>query len=106
MIKNLQQIVSVPLCRTLLAGLAGSLIPTFETITATPVDVYTAEDIAKSGRSTLSELARTLPASSGAGNFGQGEGNGGNGEGGISLRGINGGTLVLINGRRMAPSEL
>jgi iron complex outermembrane receptor protein len=84
----------------------GSLIPTFETIPPTPVDVYTAEDIARSGQTTFADLLRTIPSSSGAANFGAGEANGGDGTGGINLRGIFGGTLVLINGRRVAPNEL
>jgi iron complex outermembrane recepter protein len=84
----------------------GSLIPTFETITPTPVSVYNAEDIAKTGMATFSDLSRAFPFVSGTANFGSGEGNGGDGTGGINLRGIFGGTLVLIDGRRVAPNEL
>jgi iron complex outermembrane recepter protein len=49
----------------------------------------------------MEQLVRTLPAAVGAGNFGVSRGNGGDGSASIALRGIPGGTLVLLNGRRM-----
>src|ERR1051325_8542737 len=84
----------------------GSLIPTYETITPTPVDVYTAEQVAKAGVTTVSDLIRQFPSVSGSANFSSSDANGGDGTGGVNLRGILGGTLVLINGRRLAPNEL
>src|SRR5439155_15703040 len=41
----------------------GSLIPTFETITPTPVDVYSVEQIEKTGASTTREFLRQIPSS-------------------------------------------
>jgi len=78
----------------------GSLIPTFETITPQPVDVYTAEDIQKTG---VKQHSPTHPAASGdlgQRQLGDSRGNGGDGSAQIGLRNIPNGTLVLINGRR------
>lgn len=83
----------------------GSLIPTAETSPATPVDVIAIEEIQKTGVENLYQLVRTLPATYGPGNFGDSRGNGGNGTAGIGLRGLSKGTLVLINGRRVAPEN-
>ena len=83
----------------------GSLIPTAETALPTPVDIITAEQIEKVGAQNLYQLIRTLPSAIGAGNFGDSRGNGGNGSAGIGLRGLSRGTLVLINGRRVAPEQ-
>lgn len=77
-----------------------------------PLDVYTAEDIALSGATTLERFLEVLPQnvnnlSAGAVDLGPGEGRviGG---GGIDLRGLGvGATLVLLNGRRLtAPDGL
>lgn len=84
----------------------GSNIPTAETVTLAPVDVLTTETIAKTGAAEFETLAKKLPSTIGAGNFGMSRGNGGDGRTEIALRGIPGGTLVLINGRRTANQDL
>jgi outer membrane receptor protein involved in Fe transport len=84
----------------------GSLLPTFETITAAPVDVYTIEEIERTGVDSVPELIRRLPAISGNASFGDSRGNGGDGSAAVGLRNIPLGTLVLINGRRIAPNQL
>src|SRR5438093_7287108 len=83
----------------------GSLIPTAETAQPTPVDVISVEQVEKVGAQNLYQLVRTLPGSYGPGNFGDSRGNGGNGTAGIGIRGLTKGTLVLINGRRVAPEN-
>src|SRR5437773_2517079 len=83
----------------------GSLIPTAETSTATPVDIIPIEEIEKVGAQSVYQLVRTLPSAYGPGNFGDSRGNGGNGTAGIGLRGLARGTLVLVNGRRVAPEN-
>src|SRR5947208_9060205 len=55
----------------------GSLLPTFETITPAPVDVYTAAEIEKTGVNSLPQLVQRLPAISGNASFGDSRGNGG-----------------------------
>jgi iron complex outermembrane receptor protein len=84
----------------------GSLIPTFETITAAPVDVYTIEAIERTGVNTVPQLIQRLPAISGNASFGDSRGNGGDGSAAVGLRNIPLGTLVLIDGRRVAPNQL
>jgi iron complex outermembrane receptor protein len=84
----------------------GSLLPTFETITAAPVDVYTIEEIQRTGVDSVPQLIQRLPAISGNASFGDSRGNGGDGSAAVGLRNIPLGTLVLINGRRIAPNQL
>src|SRR5437899_1454665 len=84
----------------------GSLITTFEPIPAAPVDLYTIEDIRKTGVDTVPALIQRLPAISGNASFGDSRGNGGDGSAAVGLRNIPLGTLVLINGRRIAPNQL
>lgn len=85
----------------------GSNIPTAETVAIAPVDVLSAEAIERSGAGgNLEILAKKLPSTVGSGNFGMSRGNGGDGTVGISLRGVPGGTLLLINGRRTANQDL
>src|SRR5215470_19519654 len=79
----------------------GSLIPTFETITAAPVDVYTIEEIERTGVNSVPALIQRLPAISGNASFGDSRGNGGDGSAAVGLRNIPLGTLVLIDGRRV-----
>ena len=83
------------------AVVTGSYIPTSELVGPSPVEVYNADDLGKLGVTTVEQLVKTLPSAVGAGNFGVSRGNGGDGSASIALRGIPGGTLVLINGRRM-----
>jgi outer membrane receptor protein involved in Fe transport len=87
------------------AVVTGSYIPTSELVGPSPVEVYNADELDKLGVKTMEQLVKTLPSAVGAGNFGVSRGNGGDGSASIALRGIPGGTLVLINGRRMPPNS-
>jgi len=85
----------------------GSNIPRATTETASPVQVITRQEIDRTGKATIAEYLQTL-TSDGAGSipksFGTGFAGGGSG---ISLRGLGAAsTLVLLNGRRMAPYGL
>ena len=82
----------------------GSNIKRVETETASPIQIITREEVEKSGKSTVAEYLQSL-AVDGAGSlptsFGTGFAAGGSA---ISLRGLGAtSTLVLLNGRRMAP---
>jgi iron complex outermembrane receptor protein len=85
----------------------GSLISRTDTETPTPVQVLTAQDIQRSGKTSVAELLSDL-ASNGAGTLGTGfSGAFANGATGISLRGLTvGATLVLVDGHRLAPYPL
>jgi iron complex outermembrane recepter protein len=87
------------------AVVTGSYIPTSELVGPSPVEVYNADELDKLGVKTMEQLVKTLPSAVGAGNFGVSRGNGGDGSASIALRGIPGGTLVLLNGRRMPPNS-
>lgn len=82
----------------------GSLISRTDTETAAPVQVITAQEIQRSGKTSVAELLQDL-ASNGAGTLGTGfSGAFANGASGVSLRGLTvGSTLVLIDGHRMSP---
>jgi iron complex outermembrane receptor protein len=84
--------------------ITGSSIKRASAETASPVQVISREDLAKSGKGTVSEYLQTL-TSDGAGSLPTGFGNGfAAGSTAISLRGLGAtATLVLLNGRRMAP---
>lgn len=81
----------------------GSRLSRTDAETPAPVQVITREEIARSGAVTLTEVMQKLPAN----NFGTSNENDAartHGSGGVSLRGLGAGaTLVLINGRRVAP---
>jgi iron complex outermembrane receptor protein len=85
----------------------GSLISRANTETPTPVQVLSAADIQKSGKTSVAELLIDL-AANGAGTLGTGfSGAFANGASGISLRGLTvGATLVLVDGHRVAPYPL
>lgn len=83
--------------------ITGSLIPTTDIVGLAPVDVFSQVEIQKFGAANVTEVVRRMPAAVGAGNFNESRGNGGDGSARVALRGIPGGTLVLINGRRVAP---
>ncbi len=85
----------------------GSSIPRTDTETASPVQVITAAEIERSGKATVGEYLQTLTAN-GGGSIPKSFGNGfASGSSGISLRGMGAGsTLVLVNGRRLAPHGL
>jgi iron complex outermembrane receptor protein len=82
----------------------GSSIKRASSETASPIQVISREDLAKSGKGTVAEYLQTLTAD-GAGSLPTGFGNGfAAGSTAISLRGLGAtSTLVLLNGRRMAP---
>jgi iron complex outermembrane receptor protein len=84
--------------------ITGSSIKRATAETASPIQVISAQDLAKSGKSTVAEYLQTLTAD-GAGSLPTGFGNGfAAGSTAISLRGLGAtSTLVLLNGRRMAP---
>jgi iron complex outermembrane receptor protein len=91
----------VPVARV---EVTGSSIKRASAETASPVQVVTRDDLAKSGKGTVAEYLQTLTAD-GAGSLPTGFGNGfAAGSTAISLRGLGAtSTLVLLNGRRMAP---
>lgn len=86
----------------------GSLIGGTPTTAALPVDVIGAEELAKQNSPSVLELLKDLPVSSGVlGDTNQFDprAQGSEGSGSVNLRGLGAQrTLVLINGRRMAPN--
>src|SRR6266480_8110072 len=81
----------------------GSNIPTSEEVGPNPVDTYRWEDIAKLGVRSMTNFIQKLPAVSGA-SINENNTNGGDGRAEINLRGILAKeTLVLQDGRRLAP---
>ena len=82
----------------------GSSIKRASAETASPIQVISRDDLQKSGKSTVADYLQTLTAD-GAGSLPTGFGNGfAAGSTAISLRGLGAtSTLVLLNGRRMAP---
>ncbi len=85
----------------------GSNISRGDMETASPVQVVSRQEIDRTGKATLAEYLQTL-TTDGSGSipksYGTGFAAGGNG---VSLRGLGAGsTLVLLNGRRMAPYGL
>ena len=85
----------------------GSNIPRSDIETSSPVQVITRQEIDRTGKSTVAEYLQTLTID-GAGSIPKSFGNGFAGGGaGVSLRGLGAGsTLVLLNGRRLAPFGL
>lgn len=84
--------------------ITGSNIPRAQTETASPILTVTREAIEASGKTTVAEYLQTLSVD-GQGSLPTSFGNGfAAGSTGISLRGLGAtSTLVLVNGRRMAP---
>jgi iron complex outermembrane recepter protein len=83
----------------------GTNIKRTDTETASPIQVISREDIERSGAATIGELLRNIPANNAASLTEVGAvASFGGGASSISLRGLGGrATLVLINGRRVAP---
>jgi iron complex outermembrane recepter protein len=84
--------------------ITGTRIPRILAEEASPVQILTADDLAKSGYTTIWQVLGTITAN------GQGAlspnfaATAANGAAGVALRGLNvGATLVLIDGHRMAP---
>src|SRR5213592_4626113 len=81
----------------------GSNIPTSEEVGPNPVDTYRKEDITRLGVRSATDLIQKLPAATGAA-INENVVNGGDGRVEINLRGILAKeTLVLQDGRRLAP---
>ncbi|QYK06514.1 TonB-dependent receptor plug domain-containing protein [Shewanella zhangzhouensis] len=84
----------------------GSRIKRTDLETASPITMFSAEDIANSGVATLEDFVQNIPAING-GAEGSSVNNGSRGFATASLRGLGSGrTLVLINGRRFASGDL
>jgi len=84
--------------------ITGSRIKRVDAETASAVQVITAEQIARSGAATITDVLRDLPAGNTGGYTAEGTPGQAFGSAGISLRGLGAGaTLTLINGRRVAP---
>jgi len=86
----------------------GSNIKRIDTETAAPVQIITREEIERSGKTTITELLRSLPQNlTGGLNDLTGSNSFSSGASTVSLRGLGStATLVLLNGRRVAPYGL
>ena len=86
----------------------GSNIKRVDTETAAPVQIITREEIERTGKQTVTELLRQLPSNlTGGLNDLTGSNSFSSGASTISLRGLGStATLVLLNGRRIAPYGL
>ena len=84
--------------------ITGSRIKRIDAETPAPVQVVTREQIEKSGATSITEVLKSLPSNN-AGAFDENAvASFTPGAGGVSLRGLGAqATLVLINGRRVAP---
>jgi iron complex outermembrane recepter protein len=84
--------------------ITGSLIKRVDAESASPIQIITRQEIEQSGATTISEVLKRLPATN-SGTFNEaGVASFSPGAAGASLRGLGGAaTLVLINGRRIAP---
>jgi iron complex outermembrane receptor protein len=81
----------------------GSNIPTSEEVGPNPVDTYRREDITRLGVRSATDFVQKLPAATGAA-INENNVGGGDGRVEINLRGILAKeTLVLQDGRRLAP---
>lgn len=115
--KNVRQLAVLMLCS---AGLAlsaqaednklervevtGSRIKRIDAENASALQVIGREEIERSGALTATDVLRNLPAGNSGGYSTEGVTDASFGGSGISLRGLGAGsTLVLINGRRVAP---
>ena len=86
--------------------ITGSSIKRTELEGALPIITVTAEDILRSGVTSVPDLIATLPAMQGFTTSSDSVGGGGGGINSAALRGLGDQyTLVLLNGRRMASSD-
>jgi iron complex outermembrane receptor protein len=84
----------------------GSRIKRTDIESASPITVFNAEDLAKSGHVTIEKFVHSIPAMNGGMN-GSNTNNGSGGAASANLRGLGAArTLVLINGRRYASGDL
>ena len=88
--------------------ITGSNIKRVEAEGTSPIQIITREEIERSGKQTVTELLRTLPSAGGGGlNDLAGANSFSPGASTVSLRGLgSSATLVLLNGRRIAPYGL
>lgn len=87
--------------------ITGSAVKRIDAEGALPVTVITREEIARSGANNTEELLQQVAAVSSIGGISNATGAGSStaGRSTVSLRGLSGGrTLVLVNGRRLAPA--
>jgi len=83
--------------------ITGSNIRRTDTETVAPVEIITREDIEKSGKATVAEVLRSIPANAGNSYSETFSNSFAPGAAGVSLRGLGQkATLVLLNGRRTA----
>lgn len=82
----------------------GSLLPTVDAIGPSPVVMLTREKIEETGLTTVSDVLRRLPQQNGPSFDEKFQNSFAPGSAGVSLRGLGQqNTLVLLNGRRLAP---
>jgi iron complex outermembrane recepter protein len=83
----------------------GSNIKRVDSETSAPIQVITRAEIERSGKQSVTELLRSLPSNAGGGlNDITGANSFSSGASSVSLRGLgSSATLVLLNGRRIAP---
>ena len=83
----------------------GSNIKRVDAEGSAPIQIITREEIERSGKQTVTEMLRTLPTNAGGGlNDITGSNSFSSGASTVSLRGLgSAATLVLLNGRRVAP---
>src|SRR5437588_8319825 len=92
-----------PIVTTVEVIVTGSNIPTAEEVGPQPIDTYRKEDIDRLGVRSATDFIQKLPAATGA-SINDNIANGGDGRTEINLRGILAKeTLVLQDGRRLAP---
>lgn len=83
--------------------ITGSNIRRTDTETVAPVEIITREDIEKTGKATVAEVLRSIPANTGNSYSETFSNSFAPGASGVSLRGLGQkATLVLLNGRRTA----
>ncbi len=84
--------------------ITGSSIKRVDAESALPVQVLTSDDIKRSGFTSVADLIQNLPAMQGFTSASQSINGGGGGVANASLHSLGAGyTLVLLNGRRLAP---
>lgn len=87
--------------------ITGSNIKRVDAETASPITVIKREDIERSGKQTIAEVIRSLPVDNNGSISNNFSGGFASGAAGVSLRGLAvNSTLVLVNGRRLAPYGL
>ncbi len=83
-------------------AVTGTRIKRMDMDVATPVTVVGKDEIAASGKQTVTDIVKTLPAAVGNSVSTTTTNGGGEGSGNIALRGLDASsTLVLLNGRRL-----